>query len=250
MAKPDIRELLINCVLDPELLRRMRKAPDAVLNDYDVSDRAAEILLSPDARLLELLGEAVGQEHMAHSVEATEPPDVDVSESRDTDADSSAVRTLPQSRLALRLVPYAQQAAGPTGDAPEIIVNYAGHLDPLPEGAGLDDLQEVPQAVTDGQQLPPVSVVVSVQPTVWTDDAGNQQMTFSVSAQLPQDAVEQPSGEVPDVSLSPWRHDLESPAVKAAADNVQVAEESDRYQRLRELIDAMVTPTPTAGDVR
>ena len=122
MAKPDIRELLIDCVLDPELLRRMQETPDAVLNEYDVSDRAREILLSPDAGLLELLGEAVGQEQVERRPEKTETPDVNKSESAAEPANSPAVSTLPQSRLALRLVPYAQQAPSSIGGAPEVIV--------------------------------------------------------------------------------------------------------------------------------
>ncbi|MDJ0907997.1 MAG: hypothetical protein QNI99_02315 [Woeseiaceae bacterium] len=250
MKKPGIEDLLVRCVLEPELLQQLRKSPESIFDDFDLSERAREILSSPDARLLELLGEAVGGERGQRVDETTEPSESDEVEPGDAPPHNPEVRTLPQSRLALRLVPYAQQATDPTGDAQQVIVNYAGHLDPLPEGAGLHDLQEVPQAVTDGQQLPPVSVVVSVQPAVWTDQAGNQQITFSVSAQLPQDAVEQSSGDVSDVSLSPWRHDVDSPAVKAAADSVQAAEQSDRYQRLRELIDVMVTPAPTAGDVR
>ncbi len=240
MKKPGIEDLLIRCVLEPELLQELRVSPESVFDSFDLSDRARELLSEPDARLLELLGEAVEQRTDAPSSRREGKPEAAKPQPAAALEEPAGVMSLPESRLALRLVPYVQQAAASTGEAPEIVVNYAGHLDPLPGDADLEDLPQVPEAVTDGQQLPPVSIVVSVQPTAWTDDTGNQQMTFSVSARLPQDGVDADSGNRTEVRLSPWRHDVDSPDVRAAAERVRNAQADDRYHRLRELIDVMV----------
>ncbi len=155
--------------------------------------------------------------------------------------------SLPESRLALRLVPYVQQTEDSTDESPAVIVNYAGHLDPLPAGSDVHDLPDVPVAATDGEQLPPLSVVVGVQPTVWTDDSGNRQITFSVSARLPQETAMQQADGSAGMRLSPWPHDVDSSTVSAAAAQVHDADASERYQRLLELIDVMVAPTESVG---
>ncbi len=247
MNKPGIKDLLIRCVLEPELLQALRESPENLFDDFDIDNRAREILSSPDARLLELLGEAVGHRTNEPTPASKEDPKRESSQQTVALHEAGGVTLLPQSRIALRLVPYVQHAPPSTGDAPEVIVNYAGHLDPLPGCVELGDLPEVPAAVTDGQQLPPVSVVVGVQPTVWTDDAGNRQMTFSVSARLPQDGVNEDVGDSTDVRLSPWRHDVDSSEAKSAADRVREAEPGDRYRRLRDMVDVMVG---SPGDAR
>ena len=80
---------------------------------------------------------------------------------------------------------------------------------------------------------------------------GNQQITFSLSASLPQDSGDDPSGETsggtePE-ALGPWHHDTTSPDVMAAADRVRNASAGDRYNELLTLIDAMVASRPRAG---
>ncbi len=241
MEKPGTRELLIGCVLEPQLLRRLQENPEAVLTEYDVSDRARDILSSPDERLLELLGEAVVRRD-GDSAEHEQSADVGA-----VGEQSSPAAVLPASRLALRLVPYVQQAANA---APSVVVNYAGHLDPLPDGIELDELPDVPSGLTDGQQLRALAVTVSIQPVVWTDDAGDRQMTFSVGAQLPQDTAVPHSNVTIDDRLSPWRHDTDSASVGEAATRVREASADDRYAQLRELIDVMVSPPESSGEPR
>ncbi len=252
MEKPGIEELLIGCVLDPLLLRQLRESPESVFSDYELSDRAREILTSPDERLLELLGESVkGQSTEGEGNESQTPAPQEQTNPVAAGDRATRMVSLPESRLALRVVPYAQQAAESADESPAVFVNYAGHLDPLPEGLELQDLPEVPTAATDGEQLPPLSVVVGVQPTVWTDDSGNRQITFSVSARLPHETALQQTNEPAEASagirLSPWPRDVDSPAVNAAAAQVREASSDERYQRLLELIDVMVAPTEAVG---
>lgn len=248
MSKPGIEDLLIRCVLEPELLQRLRESPDAVFGEFELTDRAREILAAPDARLLELLGEAMGLKRTEAPTAQSETPEPDSPESDSANEQAAEVTSLPQSRLVLRLVPYVQQFSTTTGEVPDVIVNYAGHLDPLPEGTEIGDLPDVPTTMSDGQRLPALAVIVGIQPTVWTDDAGNRQITFSVGAQLPQEAAADHAAETSDTGLSPWRHDVDSSAVEAAAKEVHGAKPGGRYERLRDLIDVMVAPADAAGD--
>ncbi len=73
MTRPGIEELLIGCVLDPQLLKRLQESPMSVFEDYELSDRAREILASPDSRLLELLGESVTGQTDEASPAASQP---------------------------------------------------------------------------------------------------------------------------------------------------------------------------------
>lgn len=235
MDKPGIEELLIACVLEPGLLRRLRESPASILDDYELSDRAREILIAPDERLLELLGESL--QRGPDGQRRQDPPRRKI-----RPAASGQAQSLPASRLAVRLVPYVQQVAG--DGVPQVIVNYAGHLDPLPDGLDLDDLPDVPQAATDGEQLPPLAVEIAIQPTVWTE-ANERRITFSVNARLPQETNDQPAPELGNVK--PWPHDIDSPAVKAAAVRVHEAEAGERHQRLLEMIDVMVFSADGGG---
>jgi hypothetical protein len=251
MNKPGIEELLIACVLDPQLLNRLRESPDSVFADYELSDQVRELLVSPNQRLLELLGKVVHQQAGDQQFPVMNEP-------AQMPANETAVRpppfSLPESRLALRLVPYLQRAAATesaTDGHLQLSVNYVGHLDSLPPGRSLEELPGVPPADVRGQTLPPLSLIVAVQAQVWTDEAGSQQITFSISARLPQDsAASQPSDSVDESAaqdLTPWRHDVNSSAIKAAAARVHGAQKEDRRQRLLELIDVMVAP-PTLAE--
>src|ERR1700722_14558137 len=61
--KPNIAQLLIDSVLQPELRRRLAETPSQVFGEYDLSDEERECLLNPDHRLLPLLGAALSAAH-------------------------------------------------------------------------------------------------------------------------------------------------------------------------------------------
>lgn len=240
MNKPGINELLIACVLDPAMLQRVRQFPESVFTEYELSDHARELLTSPDERLLELLGQAIQQQSDApHSSESPDPPGT-MADAPDKTA--VVAERMPESRLALRLVPYLQQNIDATAEIGKFVINYAGHLDQLQADSDFSDLPAVPEAAVPGQALPPLGVVVAVQPHTWTDANGNQQITFSVNARLPQDIAVAPVADTGSNTLSPWRHNTSSAEVEKAATEVLTANTQSRRQKILALIDAMVTP--------
>ena len=154
---------------------------------------------------------------------------------------------LAESRIALRLVPYVQQhpeASETASPRSQVTVTYAAHLDQLPAGTALEDLPAVPQVAATGQPVQPLGLVVTVQPMVWADAAGNRQVTFSVAARLQQDTAPAHMPGAPATSapatLSPWCHDVDSPGVRMAAARVHESAEHERYDRLLDLIKVMV----------
>lgn len=152
---------------------------------------------------------------------------------------------MPESRMVLRLVPYAMRAdrADDVGDdKPPVIVNYAANLDHLPDGAKISDLPIPPAANLPGAPLPPLAVEIIVQPIVTTDADGNDVLTFSLNAQLPGHLGEGSEEAEPQEPLSPWKHDMHSDAVNECVVRVRSAAPNDRYQRLTELADAMMAP--------
>ncbi len=259
MDKPGIRELLIDCVLDPQLLERARHSPESVFSDYELDDETRALLASPDERLLELLGQAVrdgaAADESAYAAQA--PPAAAIESGPVADDPDVATRlevtsvsySLPESRLAVRLVPFLQHSmendSGNT-DRPSLAIKYAGHLDNLTQGMEIEDLPEVPAAGVPGQQLPTLAMSVAIQPHARTDAAGNLQITFSLSATLPQAADEFGSpgtGGVTDADdPRAWRHDTTSPDVLEAAGRVREAADRDRHTRLLELIETMNAP--------
>jgi len=230
LAKPGIDALLIDCVLDPPLLQRMFDKPLDVFADYDISEEDRDILSSPDERLLGLLGRVVG----TTAVGAT-PETAGKAHTKET------MRSLPESRLALRLVPYLQRAPEPLEEGqPPIIVSYLGHLDPLPAGVGVEDLPPVPQADVPGHPLAPLALVVAARPLLSGAGGDSIQVGFSLRTEMP--ATPSPSLEGGEASLSPWSHDTTSATVRDAADKVRTAAPEDRHDRLLQLVAAVVRP--------
>ena len=254
MAKPGIRELLIDCVLDPRLLQRARQSPESLFEDYELDAATRALLASPDERLLELLGQAFRNDSPGEQAHAVESATIDgparaapVCQAQD----AVTVNSLAASRLAVRLVPILQRSGSAEDGDQTLAINYAGHLDNLPAGTELDDLPEVPVADVPGQALPALAVSVSIQPQVWTDRSGNQQITFSLSASLPPQTNRSPERETNHVAApggqSPWQHDTTSSEVLEAARRVHDASTGDRRARLLELIDVMTTSRAEAG---
>ena len=259
MDKPGIRELLIDCVLDAQLLERVRHSPESVFADYELDEATRALLASPDERLLDLLGQAVRDETAGdESADAghastgaaiervADPTDPDVATQLEV---ASISYSLPESRLAVRLVPFLQHSmeddSGETG-SPSLAIKYAGHLDNLTEGMEIEDLPEVPAAGVPGRQLPTLAVSVAIQPQATTDAAGNLQITFSLSATLPQATDEHGSlpagGATGADDPRAWHHDTTSPGVLEAAGHVRDAAEADRRARLLDLIETMTAP--------
>ena len=263
MSKPGVDELLIRCVLDHALLQRLRNAPESVFREYELTEEMQEVLAHPDKRLIWLLGMVVQEQardnpaahsDTTHTVEASlDEPATSQVVSRPS-GDTPPVVPLAASRIALRLVPYVQQhpeASETASQRSQVTVTYAAHLDQLPAGTALEDLPDVPQVAAPGQPVQPLGFVVTVQPMVWADTAGNQQITFSVAASLQQNAATAHMTGAPATSapatLSPWCHDVDSPRVRLAAARVHDCAEHERYDRLLDLIKVMVAEEP-AGE--
>ena len=226
-------------MLEPQLLHRLRDAPQAVFAAYDLSEEERDILSSPDERMLALLGRV----HRA----AGAAPGAPEAGARGGAEIAAQVRSLAESRLVLRLVPYLQRPPQPAGEGePPIVVSYLGHLDPLPAGASVDELPPVPRPAVPGQALPPLTLIVAVTPQVAGAGGDSLEVAFSMrtelSARTPRPDDNRSAGGAAD--LGPWRHDTGSAAVRAAARRVRSAGPGDRYQRLLELIEVMVRPAP------
>ena len=257
MDKPGIRELLIDCVLDAQLLERARHSPESVFADYELDEAGKALLLSPDERLLELLGQAVRDEAAGEQPADAAHAPTEVSVDSDPVAGDPDVAThlevasvsysLPESRLAVRLVPFLQQTieddSGDT-DGPPLTIKYAGHLDNLTQGMEIEDLPDVPAAGVPGQELPTLAMSVAIRPHARTDASGNLQITFSLSATLPQVTDEQETQPTSGVAgadeARAWYHDTTSDDVLEAAGRVRDATDGDRHARLLELIDTMI----------
>jgi len=228
MSDNEFERLLRDCVLDTALVGRLRKSVEEVAGHYGVDLGKLEQLLGSDEMLLEYLGKGVRREVAAAGTSSpgacTAPP-------------VRRAEALAASTLVLRLVPYVQRNAS-EGDPP-VIVNYVGHLDPLPPGSGVEDLPDVPAAGLPGQPLAPLPLVVEIRPVVANDDAGNQTVSFQVRA-LPF-VTPEPGKSRP----APWRHDTGSPAVQAAAAAARAAAPGERHARLLALVDAMTGTLPS-----
>jgi hypothetical protein len=243
MAKPGIDQLLIASVLDPLLLERLRQSPQDVLDDYELSDEEREILTAPDERFIDLLGRVIRDAAVTAPVPAAGNAGSVSGHARTGSAAEGSV-LLQESRLVLRLVPYVQRVPSSAGgDQPPVLVNYIGHLDPLPAGVGVDSLPPVPAASVPGQALTPLMLVVVVRPLV-TGDGENRRVSFTLHTELPTDpapaAADRPANI--DEEPSPWRHDTTSDNVLEKARRVHAAGADERFPRLLDLIDAMLQP--------
>ena len=145
--------------------------------------------------------------------------------------------------MALRLVPYALRPDEEAGrGTPDVVVNYAANLDPLPGDSKISALPNPPAAGLPGAQLKPLVLEIVVRPAIVTNENGDEVLTFALDARLPQETREVPHRIEPHNAMSPWAHDMSSDVVNECVARVRNATPKNRYQRILDLADAMMAP--------
>jgi len=219
-------------VLDDDFRELTLVDPYRAMADYDLSEDEKQVLRSRDDRLLDLLGGSIATDK-AHQESPTS--------SKPASAQTSSRPTLPPVELLLRLTPHTTQS---TDGVPQL--SYAASLHPWPlheDGEPKEGGQR-----TDGEsslQAAPSEIawLIRITPAVIGPEASGLRVAYS-AAIFPVDlttAHSQPTSYemVPPVLRSPWRHDVDSPAVKTAAQEVLASPKDKRHQKLLALIGAM-----------
>ena len=212
-------DFLIRTVLDDAFRDLAMADPRRAFEGYDLSLEEQDILSSRDERLLGLLGQAAGN---------TGPQVTPPVKASPEDTPPAAAPVLPDVVLLLCLEPQTAQLPDSTAK-----VVYAASLHPWsgdvsspPVDAELTWLVRITPTVIEAQQAGlKVAYAASIQP--FTGGAGEH--------------VQPSSGPASAPAMTPWRHNLESPAAKAAAQAVLASEAPNRYQKLLELIRALQT---------
>ncbi|MBN2562713.1 MAG: hypothetical protein JXQ75_17445 [Phycisphaerae bacterium] len=239
MTRGAVTDFLIRAVLDEPFRELALADPQRAFVGYDLSEEEQEILRSRDGRLLGLLGKAV-----AYAKALVEhPAKGDLSE-----ATESSLPSLPEVNLLLRLDPRATQRPGSALD-----VAYAATLAPWPGGdheRKTTDAENGEQTEQHSNDTPPkIAWIIRITPTVV--DSLETGLKVAYHASIRPFAVgadgKQPSAKGPTQAsaTSPWRHDVESSAAKAAAQAVRASDAGRRYEKLLELIRVL-----QAGDDR
>ena len=234
MTRGSAADFLIRAVLD-EAFRELAIAdPQSAFEGYDLNEEEQEILRSRDARLLGLLGEAVGQAKA--SVEHPER----TGGSKTTE---SSPPSLPEVKLLLRLEPQASQAPDSASG-----VAYAASLHPWPGDDESKRTDAQSDERTEGHEdgaPPKMAWMVRITPTVVEVLETGLKVAYSAAIHpFTADAdVKQPSAQGPTrpSARSPWDHHVESTAAQAAARAVRASGAGQRYEKLLELIHALQT---------
>ena len=235
LPKPGIDQLLIESALQPELRRRLLESPDEVFGDFDLSEEEKEILRRPDHRLLPLLGAA-----LARQMESSGPLGEASSVSPAPPALIEA-RTLPDTWLALTIVPCAQFEEGHLKG-----ISYVVWANPIPEGGDPATLPPPAGVVLPGQPLAPLYAVIQLSAVQTQDAAGNPQVGLWASLRQSSNVAAPPPLETAgDPEASPFGSHLDSPQVQAAVAAVRAASSGERYNRLIDLMRVL-----RSGDVR
>lgn len=234
MTRGSAADFLIRAVLD-EAFRELAIAdPQSAFEGYDLSEEEQEILRGRDARLLGLLGEAVG-----HTKASVEHP----GRKGSTKTTESSPPSLPDVKLLLRLEPQASQAPDSASG-----VAYAASLHPWPGGDESKRTDAQSDERTEGREdgaVPEMAWIIRITPTVVDVLETGLKVAYSASIHpftVGAD-VGQPSTQGPTRSSasSPWDHHVESSAAQAAARAVRASDAGQRYEKLLELIDALQT---------
>ncbi|MCP4247311.1 MAG: hypothetical protein GY778_09715, partial [bacterium] len=173
-------------------------------------------------RLLDLLGAAAPQSQPPSDQQAatTEPP-----------APAAALPELPDVKLVLRLAP--QVVEGPGSEAK---VAYGASLLPWP-------LNDASGEQPDNHGQAGLSWLVQLSPMVVDAEEAGVRVAYSASIRPLMEGAEKHQPPTPPQTASKpegtWTHDLESPAVKAAAQAVRSCDAGQRYDKLLELIEAV-----------
>lgn len=232
MPKPGIDDLLVASALDPGLRARLLESPDAVFENFELTDEEKDVLRRPDHRLLGLLGLALTRQSQAQLQAATEP----------APAIPAQIFSLPDIDLVLTVAPFAQYE-----NARFKGVNYTAWVTPLPPGGDPAGLPAPPgAAVLPGLPLPPLRAVIQVHAVQMPDAAGNPVVALSASLRQSSNvAAPAPPQMAGDPQEPPFGSDLRSEELRAAAAAVRRAPKDERYGRILDLLRALRT-----GEVR
>ncbi len=212
----------------------MRETPEEVFAEYDLTAEEREILRCPDHRLLPLLGAALGRREEAER--SVEPERAEVPERAEASEGSGEARLLPDSLMALTVVPCVVE---------ERIV-FATWLAPMQEGGDPSRLPPPAGASLPGVALTPLHAVLQISAVQSTDATGNPQVSMWASFRQCSNAVALvPPETAGNPEASPFGSPLHSPDVQAAAAAVHAAAPNDRYEKLVALTHAL-----HGGDVR
>jgi len=250
VAKPKIDELLIQSALVPDLCRRLLETPDEVFEDYDLTVEERELLRRPDHRLLPLLGAAVERR-----IKSAAPPD-EINPRGEADsaaateeftveplppAPASAAPALPDSLMALTVVPCALQENGQFKG-----ISYVLWVNPMAEGTDPATLPSPAGTVLPGQPLAPLHAVIRISAVQSKDASGNLQLgmwgSFLPASSI---ALPPPAESAGNAVASPFKSPFDSASVKAAVAAVRNASSSEQYDRLADLLHTL-----HQGDVR
>jgi precorrin-3B methylase len=165
--KPGIDRLLIESALQPDLRRRLVDSPEEVFPEFDLTEEQRDILRKRDDRLLELLGAALARQAAAGPPAPPAPQ---------PSPPAPQARQLPDLRLALTVVPVAQEQAGKLHS-----LSFAAWVNPLPEGTDPAGLAPPEGTVLPGQPLAPLRAVVHVCAQLLADAGGGPQVGLTAS---------------------------------------------------------------------
>jgi hypothetical protein len=251
VAKPKIDELLIESALQPDLCQRLLESPDEVFQIYDLTVEERELLRRPDHRLLPLLGAALERRMKSPAPPAMDEIPADVASMPMpageapavpvAPAEESAARALPDSLMALTVVPCALRENGQFKG-----ISYVLWVNPLTDGIDPASLPSPAGTVLPGEPLAPLYAVIRIAAVQSQNAYGNPQLGMWGSF-LPASSVTLPpppesSG---DIDASPFKSPLDSAPVEAAVAAVRNASSSEKYNRLVDLLHAL-----HQGDVR
>ncbi len=225
-------DFLIRVVLDDAFRELAIDDPQRAFEEYDLSAEQREILAGRSDRILELLGAAAPQSRPSAdgAGSKTEPP-----------AAAAALPGLPDVKLVLRLAPHAVPEQGSSTK-----VAYEASLLPwTPDDASAKSQApaDPPGEIPDSDGAPELSWLVRISPTVVDAEEAGVRVAYSASIRPLVEGAglnqPPPPAQTPSEPGRTWRHDLESPAVQAAAQAVRLCDTGTRYEKLLELIEAV-----------
>lgn len=230
MTGKSAADFLVRAVLDEAFRDLALSNPQRAFEGFDLTEEEKEILRVRDHRVLGLLGDVVRRQ------EAVAEPPVEKAPA------TGVAQTLPglaEVKLLLRLVP---QVVGSPGSEPK--VSYAASLHPWP----VDDEPEGGAAPTENgaeAEAAEVRWLIRIAPEVVESRDTGLAVAYSASIHPVTAEVNQtgPADRAapPETTGLPWKHHVDSPAVRSAAQAVQAADASQRYAKLLELVHALQT---------
>ena len=209
MPPQAVRALLSRIANDEAFRDWLAEAPEEALDGYALSEQEARLFREGGAAAAALL-----------SWEARGVPRPKPSSTSSPAATPPAHTALPTADFILQITPTPQ--AGPDGQV------HLAHLAGLHPGGA------------DPSSLPGACFSIRLSPLATPQPDGSLQVQYTATID-PIEASLAGSGDVPDTAVptAPWGHDLTSPAVLRAAEQVHAAAPEDRHGAILQLIEAM-----------